>query len=621
MPKPNRFIFGPLKSEPKYRPFITFDTETRPNLNGRGSSFVLGVVYDGVTARVFHDRITMIRHLMSRQYAGYTAWASNLEYDLNVLFQEATWPVFYAYFGGMLKSAKLLIRSRTRKSRKGYLVDNNEWLHFADTLNHWPGGVGEYGKLLGIDKLDMPVVVPTRELETYCCRDAEIVYRMVERCQHIYNEMGCELKGSIASSAKDLFRREYFDEDHAYWPLKRKDLDLFRGGYYGARTENFFKGITRKVWMGDVVSLYPHIMRELELPVISSRMPTSKRIRDEYEGMAAVDIEVRKGEHFPPLPFRYDKLYFPTGRWTGIFPLNELRYAEQNGVKINRVHFAVQFRESAHVFRNYVDGVFPMKLNATNALDEATAKLFLNSLYGVFGTGFDSMTIGPSWYDGSDLPGDVHPNLYHHKKTGHALVTGDQRYPSYTNFVWPSYITGQGRIILHELLGRYAALYCDTDSVASHKRIRKCRDLGALDLKYFTEEMEILAPKVYRDDRKVKVKGVPRHATGVHDLFEDDELVGFRIGPIKDLKRLADRFFYQRASRFRESLRRDLPPNTWHWVEKRLRFIGEKRNFLANGESDPMKVEKIMKRRLAPGLRVKVLPSFKIRQIKTRIAG
>lgn len=618
-----RFRVGPLKGEPRYRRFLAFDVETRDGPEG-GSEFVIGCVFDGDEFKVFHDRLKMIDCLRSRQYAGYTAWSCNLEYDLLALFQEPTWPLFFHYFGGILKGAKLLLRSRQRPGRgeatRTRQVNSQEWLHFADTLNHWGGGVETYGLLIGLPKLQMPEVVPGKELETYCMRDAEIVYRMVERSQEYYNRLGCELKGTLASSAKDLFRRRYFNPGHSFRPLSKHLLDTFRGAYYGARTENFVRGTYRNVYMGDVVSMYPHVMRSIRIPLLDSRLPASHRIRDGLEGFACVDVEVRKDEsYYPPLPFRYDKLYFPAGKWTGLFPLNELRYAETHGARVTKVHFAVQFQESDFVFRDYIDNLFPLKKQASeqgNQFEERLIKLFMNSLYGVFATGCDALSIGPFWSSGQEDDDDEIVEVF--SLSGYTCAKKAARYPRTTNFVWPMYITAQARVILHGYLTRFNGLYCDTDSVATKSELKPCKELGALDLKYFTKEIEIMAPKVYKDDQNVKVKGVPKSAVAVKRIETTDGLC-LQARFMTQTEVLADRYFYQKVSRFRESIRRGIPPNTWDWVEKRLRREGEKRRFFKNGDSEPLEVSEITERPLAPGARSKVLPSFYIRPVKLSV--
>ena len=606
-----RYKFAPLSAPPKEQKFIAFDTETRPGADGKGSYFVMGCIFDGKEFKMYRDRKAMIRSLFKYQRAGTTAWACNLEFDLKVLFPESDWPVWYRYFGGLLKGADGLLRDRTVK-RKGKTVSCREWLHFADTMNHWPGGVAEYGKLIGLEKLDMPQVVPTRELETYCARDTEIVYRMVERSQRIYNDLGCELKGTVASSAKDLFRRRFFDEDHSFWPLSKQELDMFRLGYYGARTEAFRKGLYQNVYMGDVVSMYPYVMQHTKMPVIETRLPISKRIKDGLEGMACVDLEVGD-EYYPPLPYRHDKLYFPIGKWTGVYPLNELRYAEEHGAKISKVHFCVQYERSEYIFKDYVEALFPLKAEAAakgDKLWERTVKLFLNSLYGVFATGYDSETIAPSWDDGAS---QEEAPLSIIEMGGHKRFQNPKNYPASTNFMWPMYITAEARILLHSLLEKYRGFYCDTDSVATFQEIRHNKNLGKLDLKYFSSEMEILAPKIYRDDMNIKIKGVPKSSIGV-DVIKTADGKGFDMLSLKDMKRIGMTYYYQKVTRFRESLRRDLVPNTWSWIEKHLRVneASEKRHFYRNGQSRPLDVEEVRKRHIVPGLSQRINPSLRI---------
>jgi hypothetical protein len=573
-----------LTGDPQESRIFAFDTETcadpwNPEQLGV-HRFLFGCVYDGARFYDFLDREKMAAFLCSRKWSGWQGWSCNLEYDLNAIFREPTWPLYRSYFGGLLKGASLTVRAREEKRSRTKKVSKGETVHLFDTLNHWRGdgevgkrgGVAAYGRIVGLPKLEHPIAeigpAVTEKLRTYCQRDAEIVWRMVTRMRDQYLRLGANLKGSIAATALDLFRRRYLAPAHEHRKLPPAFVAQAREAYYGARTENFRVGQFRDVFVTDVNSMYPSVMATQAVPLFD-RCSWVEDCPDTGEGFGLFEVEVPDCE-YPPLPFRWGKLYFPTGRWVGSFVLPELRHAIACGVKVHRCLGTMVFPKSAVVFADYVGDLYARRVATQDTTERLAYKSLLTNLYGKFGQQGEVVRFLPSWEE-EGVP----------TKLGWRIARTAGEPAPYANFLWAAYITAGARVRLHTLLVEHGAIYCDTDSLFTFTEVPKRADLGALSLKYLAEWVTIRAPKVYATDRETRIKGV-RGASGLA---------------------LDGRFTFRKPSRFRESTVRGIAPNTWAEAERHLAYTSDKRRFAADGTSRPLTVGEITSRRLG---RVKV---------------
>lgn len=614
----NDRYFDRLDNGPKTHKIFAFDIETKGKWESyvdeagnvipvkQETAFLLGVIFDGKQFHVYRKRHEMIRDLMGKRWRGYQGWATNLEYDFNALFPHPDYPVQRFKFGSILKLCKLVCRWKEKKMKDGSVRQvPQDTILFHDTLNHWPASVAKMGDMLGIPKIDAPFSEEegpqeiTADLIRYCERDTEVTFRMVEKMQALYNEMGCELKSSIASSAMDLFRRRYMDDRHVFRQFSRGTIARLRPTYYGGRTEVFKKGRYEDINIADVNSMYPAVMAQTKIPILGRRTMNNRILNIEPdepstipcngEGVAQVTIEIPKKRrpdpgdgisYYPPLPVRLNKVYFPVGKWVGSYTLSELRHAEQCGATIHRVHSCWVWPESDYLFKDYVEDLYQRRLDAKNeAMKEGRNpdkdikswmyKLFMNALYGKFGMAGNSVVMATeeSTRDGG---------RWQEMNFGWRRKDEKDTQGVYSNFIWASYITSGARSALHQYLMDYEALYTDTDSCFTHSEIPECGDLGALSFQEHCAWIDIRAPKVYQTPDKVKIKGVPQRCVdpGVFDLTQD--------------------FVYRKPLRFSEACARSLTPNTWMMVRKRLTLINDKRRFESSGESSPWDISELV---------------------------
>lgn len=150
------------------------------------------------------------------------------------------------------------------------------------------------------------------------------------------------------------------------------------------------------------------------------------------------------------------------------------------------------FRPCVGTFDQYINKYFDMKKNATNEVDRLLAKLFLNNLYGKFGTQFIRQ--------GTDIS--------FNEKTGlEERITLPKTYKSRQYYTAMSvFITSYARCIT--IKGANANydnfLYADTDSLHLKCGINEVKDL-------FIDDKELGAWKIERYFNQIKILGLKKY--------------------------------------------------------------------------------------------------------------
>lgn len=520
--------------------------------------------FDGVSHNTFFTTDDALGWLCE-QKGHIEIWAVNLGYDLNNLFREYFDRLEITYVDSRVISARIV---KTQ-------------VHFRDTLNHWKLSVEEMGKRIGLAKIKTK---DFRNVE-YCRRDTEITFRFVKEMKSQYEKIGCELKATIGSTALSYYYSHFGDRPTSDEVFKPHEIEYFKQGYYGGRTEIFFtKPVVGNIQYFDVNSLYPSVMRDFEFPCLEDRKRT-KNPDFEKEGMSEIEMDAPEMV-VPYLPTKSDKgLIFPCGKLRGFYTHFEIREAVKLGYKINRLRNSVVFERSYRPFVAFVETLYDMRLKAQKIGDQLmsdTCKLIPNNLYGKFGQGNEFNKLIP--FDPTKKnqgEGVVFGNLLLKKIKG--------KYPKHSNAIWACYTTAYARHRLYAGLVRVASnggllIYCDTDSVIfeSEKRIiEPSNKLGEFKLEGEFRYCHFKLPKLYclipkRGKHIFKAKGVPRRYA--KDFFKS--------GGAK----------YRRPYKLREVLRRNLNPkrtiklvpNYWAVHRKEMRRTYDKRILLPSGHTTPI---------------------------------
>lgn len=620
-------ILKPVTTPFKSKTFFGFDTEddTEGNL-------ICGNIYDGNNYYGYansDDFMQILRRLQNKHKKKklYVA-ATNLEYDW-VNSAAGYYHRFDLFYTSRLLFAKLKESNIT----------------LIDSMNYYPLGVEAQGNILGMKKIKIKVSDLKHEkiekVDEYNRQDAKITTEFINRFQKMINIIGGELKHTIASTALDIFRRNFLKID-----IKRpddEDLMKIKQAYYGGRTEIFtMESISDKnsmIYEYDKNSMYPDVMKRNKMPDPNSIFYT-KGI--DYEGVSHVDVTV-KDCYLPYLPYKlkymkknvpswaidqylndsYDglfddfvhpdmtKLVFPIGELSGWWTNHELRYAESHGlIKIKKLHESINFKRTDTFFTDFVNHLWHKRREYQIAYEKTgdkeaelgsyAVKMIMNSLYGKFFERVESQKVI------CDDMGIIE------------TIKGDTYFPNHSNGIWAVYVTALAKTSVYEgyqsvLKGGGKLLYSDTDSILYNGKrglLNEGKELGEWKLEGRYKYGRFYLPKTYflvDEDNigYVTAKGIPLDRNFLDDHFYlNDGLEGF-----KEHVKLEGIFNYRlcflkngrvmvrKPVKFKEASRRvhnRVKPNTWVYVDKTFRSDYTKRVVIEGGETRPLYIKKGM---------------------------
>jgi hypothetical protein len=582
-----------------------FDTED----DGRGGFLYGAIAYRDKAGNIVHmpfwSRETMAQAFERPMFRGYWFWAHNLLYDLRNIWG-LDFPGKKILVKRQVYSAYICIRDRSKKHRK-----SREYIRFCDSTKHYPASLKKIGESIGSPKIDLachPRDLSKENLSRYCNQDCTVLLSFLEALQDGYNELGSSLNATIGSTALELYRRRY--QSRSYLQIDRADLETLSLAYFGGRCEAFYLGsLDGPLYMGDVNSMYPSVMRSLTVPIADRRNLWRRKMPDSFvlslEGASLCNIYVPE-MFYPPLPYKRDKkLLFPIGNLTGWWTHNEIRYALSLGCKLDNISESIWFDASCKPWEEFVSDVYAFRMQG--GFRTLVGKLVGNNLYGKHNQ------CNPSSYYYS--PSEFATRLEREKRDteyisierdnqGNAIafiVDGTEReYPKHSNMIWGAYITAGARIRLHQELVTHRALYCDTDSCLTRDELLATPDLGGLSLKCPVCHCEIKGPKCYQLDNAYTVKGVPKRAgkmlqAGMWIDIDDCKEAAFHGGMVayETPTRLMEPFVRQSLPTIVDGQWIDgaLPAssNMWSYRKKQLRFLETKRIVIGpNRETLPL---------------------------------
>ena len=512
-------ILRKLKRKITKKKIASFDVETK---NKDNDFYMVGLYHDD-NFEVFYD-IDRFYDYIKRFLKGYWIVATNLNFDFTSCFQHSKyWNEFTIISNGgfmlMCESKKLGVR-------------------FIDTLNYHKASVKQLGDIVGRPKLAHPKFLGLREpqdifeekeLIEYNRRDCEISYLFLLWFQDVVNKLGGDLKITIASTSLDVWRRKF--NKHTLlkenYIMKQRKLDvdiqekIFKA-YYGGRTETVKRGYFKDLEYYDFNSLYPSVMIN-DLPDPSSvqyhKDGDIKHITTR-EGVSRVTVE-HFSDELPLLPFRDERLIFPSGTFTGWYSHVELREAIANGYIIHNVHETISYTRKINLFSDFINTLYSMRTEAkkNNSSEQLIYKLIMNSTYGKFGERYHHQI---KYFDlkNDDIKDDEIPEKCDNlilNDDGTGYYTEKKTCESAHVFpIIPVYITALARIKLWRKARLLDPVYMDTDSIVTSQKLSSSKKLGELDHEHHIDEGIFVRPKLYyfRDGDKdiVKAKGIP-HCT------------------------------------------------------------------------------------------------------------
>lgn len=450
------------------RRIIGFDTETYFD---RGEYVFLSAQFYSRNPKLnmFITNPEDLKKVFTHKTRGCIFLALNAEYDFSVL-RKAMKNNYFDFY----------VLYNSNRFVCGKLVRNKHVWHIWDLQNiflNW--SLKKVGELIGVQKLEKPLWLGLRkpeskeewkQLKVYAMNDAKICYLAGE---WLLKKFGT-LKLTLPSLSFHVYNKCY-KRFPIYLSKSDSEIAQLRLAYKGGRCEVFIRGSPdNKVYVYDVVSLYPYIMWKSEFPIVTEPLKEKPSLDLSKEGVAYCLIEqdheipllctrlfVKDGEY---------KLVFPNGKFASWFTYPELRYLEWKGLgKIIRVFKAYECSETAPIFKDFVEKYFSFKVEQPEA--SSFWKLFLNSLYGKFAQSCVSPWI------------KVLPDL----KLEKVHQTVRKKFVPRRNIIIAAYITAKARIYMHSLyekVGLKHLVYTDTDSIHTTKKLTDVgENLGELSFK------------------------------------------------------------------------------------------------------------------------------------------
>lgn len=413
-------------------------------------------------------------------------------------------------------------------------------LTMLDNANWFKGSLADWGERGGLPKLDVdPLKASDEELEPYCRRDVEILYRLWRWWYRFLDHHDCGAWGiTLPSQAFHAFRHRFLTLP-VWIHAQEEVLQLEREAYHGGRCECFRQGFFTDdlFYKLDINSMYPYMMWGWRVPLaLEGYQPhgTVDLLRYRLERHAviarvALDVDV------PYYPVSVESgVCYPVGKFVTVLTTPELKLALDRKWILDVMEHS-WYRQGL-LFRDYVRYWYTIKDRCRKRedwLQYAIVKGFLNYLYGKFGQKRSSIErlgdCDPEAFSIMQLFNSKEQRWSSIYQIAGGVFQRTQEGESYNSFpAIAAHVTATARMYLYSLVehvGRWRVLYCDTDSlILDSSGFRefapylKPYQLGHFKIEAVARAVRINAPKDYSLDGHVTLKGIRR---GAHWIAPD----------------------------------------------------------------------------------------------------
>jgi hypothetical protein len=452
------------------------------------------------TIKEFHDFISHVITITEKKalwIIAHNIVFDNFISDIWTFFKEKNFQDDFLHSKGMVYLQKM-----TRKTvRKNGKPVTQKVVMLVNNGNIFPEKLENIGETIGFNKLHIDFENSSlADLQIYCFRDVVILVEFWKQWAHFIkeNKLG-NLKYTISSQSMESFKKQFCDE-YVVLDDSLENLAFERKGYYGGRTEIFFKGdVHTPIQYYDVNSMYPHVMKSFDYPIeykFTKVNPDIEQVEYYINNGWLVMAECYMDSKNNAYPSRAENtLMFPKGKFITYLPTPEVRLAIENGdvKKFGKVNLY----RGANLFKSYIEFFYNKRVELKKAHNkqEKMYKLFLNSLYGKFGQMKDSwkkttveeiQALIPDFdfdkwmmdeykipkiiFDGIDL-------TPHIRFIGGELQLSGEKEESEISFpAIASHVTSYARLIIWNVI-KYCQqhgikyYYCDTDSIFVDKEL------------------------------------------------------------------------------------------------------------------------------------------------------
>ena len=359
-------FLGPLRGDPKRKPFVVFDIESKKDDSqerGFTRPFMVGFsdAYDDFTAFFNDPKVARLpwqeraiarggcidkfmRHVLGQtddgrydfKYKGCDVYAHNFG-AFDGLFLPAWLEKNRHWVSYKLMPIQSRIQSieiwRYKSSRPRRTFDERKRadrqdrklgvVRFLDSFRVMPVSLNKIIQMFKLREnnegkmkidLDLPEYDVAKWTE-YNRIDTVMLWRAMGEYKRLIEEMGGEVGITAPSTAVKLLRRKYISDEikihrNIHFPGCPKEKcdgcahEFFRKGYFGGRTEVY--QLRGEGWYWDVNSSYPFSMKKPmpigEMEVTGENEDFSKYTNGEWVGFVQCTVEVPEKCYLPPLP-------------------------------------------------------------------------------------------------------------------------------------------------------------------------------------------------------------------------------------------------------------------------------------------------------------------------------
>jgi len=382
--------FNMLKRSKKDFYFLVGDIEAYIDDNGE-FVFSLGVIFDGINSYVYYT--------LEEYYKGINDYFSILDIkqkQKNIYFHNLDFDIIF-----FLKELSFGENIKIINSGNMMLSFNDVNFNFRNSLSILPMSLKQVVKVWL--KIDFPeweneksnvLDLDIETLEHYCIRDCFLLYFAVFKLRDlVLTKYEVDNFLTIPSLTIKVFKKFYNSSTF----LENKKNSFFDDGYYyGGHTEKFVNDIYNFEGYGldyyDVNSLYPFIMRDLEVNVTGFKMlkPSLKNVYSLLYSKEIFYIDCKieiKHDNFRVIPVKYEQAnYYPIGVFDCKISNITLQFLmENNHLFIKEIYGLIKHEENKKekVFKNFIEVFY--KMRKEDKENDLIYKFLLNSLYGKFG--------------------------------------------------------------------------------------------------------------------------------------------------------------------------------------------------------------------------------------------
>lgn len=574
----SEYILHPNNTKIKSLNIAVVDIEA-PSFTENDKFYMAGF-YDGYDYTPFYSLEELFEEILQEKYKRYKILAHfGGGYDF----------IFFADYFKRNNIHYSVISSGSRIIQINVIVPKDEdkefHIMFWDSFSLMPSGLDKLGKLfLGkgkarIDISNYSELSRIKQIE-YNKQDCILLYDIFKKFENQVNEIGGNVKVTLASTALDIFTHKYLLNNLV---SDSKDYEFVQQSYKGGRVEIFRFDYSGHDYLYDFNSFYPWAMT-FPLPTGHAQKIYAPEVKEALyyiynfqSYFAVLQCKVRiKDCYIPPLPFSHNgKLLFPVGTFEGVFTNIELNLLYQYDLGEVLSVNCIYLWQLEPILKEYSFDLYNRRKNSNNETEKYILKLLLNSLYGKFGSSPYKEIVK----FGIEQINNIEQCQELSVEQG-VFLEKEYRYSQCTKVEIASCITAICRRRLFEMLLEQSKkgkiYYCDTDSLITETKCKTGDELGQLKLEAIIDKMQLILPKLYKvhlelGEEVIKAKGFRKINKAAYDHLIMDGKIDMR-----------------HFRKFREMVRKNEGPKT-ELRFKRLRSVYDKREIVGN-DTRPIRI-------------------------------